>query len=327
MITVQDLRKAYRLGSREILALRGVSLHIPRGEIHGVVGPSGAGKSTLVRCLTVVERPTSGSVTVDGKELTALGERELRTARRSIGMVFQNVNLLDNRTAAQNVAHPLELARVPRERRKERVAELLELVGLGDRGAAYPSQLSGGQRQRIGIARALAAEPSVLLCDEPTSALDARTTHSILQLIRDVRDRLGVTVILITHEPAVVKEACDSVSRLHDGRIVQQGPVAEALTAPESELAHDLLPLVTAASDARAEDVVDITFSGDAKGTELLSQLARRFDVDARIVAATVETHRGRQYGRMRLGFGPGAPMPQILEFLAGNGVAAEVVR
>ena len=201
MISLRNVHKIYHLrDGSDVRALDGLTLEIPAGSIHGVVGTSGAGKSTLVRCLTALERPTDGEVRVAGQDVTSLSASELRKARRAIGMVFQHANLLEQRTAAQNIAYPLDLAGAQKGQRRGRVSRMLELVGLADRGSSYPAQLSGGQQQRVGIARALADEPAVLLCDEPTSALDPETTRSILDLIRDVRDRLGVTVVIITHE-------------------------------------------------------------------------------------------------------------------------------
>ena len=300
MITLTDLRKVYRgRGGREVVALDGIDLHVPRGSIHGIVGESGAGKSTLIRCLTALEQPTSGSVTIDGTELTGLGERALRRQRLRIGMVFQHVNLLEARTAAANVAYPLRVAGVPRARRAERVAELLELVGLGDRGDAYPAQLSGGQKQRVGIARALAAEPAVLLCDEPTSALDSDTTRQILRLIRDVRDRLGITVLIITHEMSVVREVCDSVTLLDRGRVAQSGPIAEVTGEHGSRLARSLVPLPpTPVQGGRT--ALDLSF-GDGTSTARVLAAVAALGEDAEVTAGTIETLVGARVGRMRL--------------------------
>ena len=257
MISLRDVHKVYRLRD-------GSQVHAPAGSIHGIVGTSGAGKSTLVRCLTALERPTYGEVRVAGQDLTTLSANELRKARRAIGMVFQHANLLDQRTAAQNIAYPLDLAGAQKGQRHERVSRMLELVGLADRGSSYPAQLSGGQKQRVGIARALADEPAVLLCDEPTSALDPETTRSILDLIRDVRDRLGVTVVIITHEMSVVRRICDSVSLLEAGRIVQSGPIEDVVSDVDSRLSLELVPppdvpkaALVAGSTEDAEDTDD----------------------------------------------------------------------
>jgi len=265
MISLRDVHKVYRLrDGSQVHALDGLSLNIPAGSIHGIVGTSGAGKSTLVRCLTALERPTYGEVRVAGQDLTTLSANELRKARRAIGMVFQHANLLDQRTAAQNIAYPLDLAGAQKGQRHERVSRMLELVGLADRGSSYPAQLSGGQKQRVGIARALADEPAVLLCDEPTSALDPETTRSILDLIRDVRDRLGVTVVIITHEMSVVRRICDSVSLLEAGRIVQSGPIEDVVSDVDSRLSLELVPppdvpkaALAAGSTGDTDDTVD----------------------------------------------------------------------
>ena len=271
MISLRDVHKVYRLrDGSQVHALDGLSLNIPAGSIHGIVGTSGAGKSTLVRCLTALERPTYGEVRVAGQDLTTLSANELRKARRAIGMVFQHANLLDQRTAAQNIAYPLDLAGAQKGQRHERVSRMLELVGLADRGSSYPAQLSGGQKQRVGIARALADEPAVLLCDEPTSALDPETTRSILDLIRDVRDRLGVTVVIITHEMSVVRRICDSVSLLDAGRIVQSGPIEDVVSDVDSRLSLELVPPPDVPKAALAagstEDTEDTDDQADGAG-------------------------------------------------------------
>ena len=233
MIDLTGVSKVYPVKSGgQVVALDGVNLHVDRGSIHGIVGRSGAGKSTLIRCLTALEKPTEGHIVVDGLDLSMLSGSALRAARRRIGMVFQAANLLDARTAADNIGYPLKLAGVPRAQRRERVEELLELVGLEGRGDSYPSQLSGGQRQRVGIARALADNPAVLLCDEPTSALDTESTAQILSLLRHVRDVAGVTVVIITHEMAVVREICDSVTLLGHGQVLQTGPLEGSWPTP-----------------------------------------------------------------------------------------------
>lgn len=295
MITLQDVRKVYG----NVVALDGVSLHVDKGTIHGIVGQSGAGKSTLVRLLTGLEPPSSGRIELAGQDIAAARGATLRKARRTIGMVFQKVNLFDQRTAAENIAYPLQLAGVPRQQIVARVQELLDLVGLGDRGDAYPAQLSGGQQQRIGIARALAAEPDVLLCDEPTSALDTVTTIAILDLIRDIRDRLGVTVVIITHEMEVVRRACDAVTLLDSGRVAESGPLAEVVADPATRLAHALVPLppVPATDDA----VLDIYFTskpGEPTGSRVFNVVA---ELGGDITAATFETLGETQVGRVAL--------------------------
>lgn len=324
MITVTDLRKTYRQGQRTITALDGVSLEVPKGSVHGIIGHSGAGKSTLVRCLTLLDRPTSGSVVIDGRELTNVTDAEIRTARRRIGMVFQHANLLDSRTAAGNVAHPLELIRTPRAQINARVDELLGLVGLADFGNAYPSQLSGGQRQRVGIARALASDPDVLLCDEPTSALDPAATESILDLIRNLTDRLQLTVLIITHEMAVVKRVCDSVSLLEDGRVVEHGLLEEVASHLDGKLARALLPLPQHSSDS-AGPVLELLLTGDGAASPVISDLSRRFDVNVNVLAGSVESLAGRRFGRLQVELDAGAPVGDVCEYLRSQGVTVEV--
>ncbi|KAF4406170.1 MULTISPECIES: methionine ABC transporter ATP-binding protein [Streptomyces] len=306
MITTKDLTKVYRSRGREITALDGVDLHVREGEVYGVVGRSGAGKSTLIRCVNLLERPSSGTVTVDGQDLTALAGRgpragaALRQARTRIGMVFQHFNLLSSRTVQDNVELPLEILGVSGRERGRKALELLDLVGLADRARAYPAQLSGGQKQRVGIARALAGDPKVLLSDEATSALDPETTRSILQLLRDLNRQLGLTVLLITHEMDVVKAVCDSAALMKGGRITESGTVPELLATPGSELARELFPV---GGEPSGEDrtVVDVTFHGEAATRPVISQLSRTYNIDISILGAAMDTVAGRQVGRMRI--------------------------
>jgi D-methionine transport system ATP-binding protein len=240
MIVVDSVSKTYADG--QPAALDNVSLQIAEGAIFGIVGRSGAGKSTLLRCLNLLERPTSGRILLDGQDLTLLSDKALRQQRQRIGMIFQGFNLLHSRNVADNVAVPLEIAKVPKAERAARVAELLALVGLSDKAQAFPSQLSGGQKQRVGIARALAARPAYLLSDEATSALDPETTASILELLRDINRQLGVTIVLITHELEVVKAICDSAVSLADGRVVESGSLVQLQADPSSRLGRSLAP-------------------------------------------------------------------------------------
>ncbi|WP_026553399.1 ATP-binding cassette domain-containing protein [Arthrobacter sp. H20] len=323
MITVSDLRKTYRQGTRIITALDGVDLAVPRGSIHGIIGHSGAGKSTLVRCLTLLDRPTSGSVTIDGRELTAVADSEIRTARRRIGMVFQHANLLDSRTAAQNVAHPLELVKTPKADIASAVTRLLDLVGLTGFADAYPSQLSGGQKQRVGIARALASEPDVLLCDEPTSALDPTTTDDILDLIHNLTDTLGLTVLIITHEMNVVKRICDSVSLLENGRIVEHGRLQDVAATLGGKLSLALLPLPAHAPGP--VPALELLLAGDIASGPVLSDLGRHFDLRINVLAGSVENLADSRFGRLRIEMGDHAPVDQILQYLQSQGIAARV--
>jgi D-methionine transport system ATP-binding protein len=306
VITTSGLTKVYRSRGREVTALDGVDLHVREGEVYGVIGQSGAGKSSLIRCVNLLERPTAGTVTVDGQDLTALAGRgpragrRLREARSRIGMVFQHFNLLSSRTVQGNVELPLEILGLSGRERARKALELLDLVGLADKAKAYPSQLSGGQKQRVGIARALAGDPRVLLSDEATSALDPETTRGVLQLLRDLNRRLGLTVLLITHEMDVVKTVCDSAALMENGRVVESGTVGELVATPGSALAAALFP-VSGEPSGEDRTVVDVTFHGDAAARPVISQLSRRYNIDISILGAAMDTVGGRQVGRMRI--------------------------
>ncbi|MFC5750231.1 methionine ABC transporter ATP-binding protein [Actinomadura rugatobispora] len=308
MIQIEKLSKVYRSRGREVTAVDGVDLTVREGEIFGVLGRSGAGKSTLLRCVNLLERPDSGRIAVDGRDLLSLDGRELRRARQGIGMIHQHFGLLSSRTVAGNVAFPLEVMGVPRSERAARVAELLALVGLDEHAQAHPAQLSGGQKQRVGIARALAGRPKVLLSDEATSALDPETTASILELLRDLNRRLGLTVLLITHEMEVVKRICDSAAIMRRGRVAESGPLRELLLRPGSELARDLLPLPdTPPHPGAGTTVVDVTFEGDSADRPFVSSLARTYSIDVNILGGAVERIGGTRIGRLRIEL-PGDP-------------------
>lgn len=332
MITVTHLAKVYSQAGRDIHALAGVSLDVPAGTVHGVIGPSGAGKSTLVRCLALLDRPTSGTVEIDGVDLAAVHSRDLRTARRRLGVVFQHANLFDSRTVLDNVAYPLEIAGVGRRERRTRALELLRLVGLEEAAGAHPAQLSGGQRQRVGIARALATEPDVLLCDEPTSALDPRTTDEILDLIVGLKERLGLAVLVITHEMHVVKRICDTVSLLEAGRIVEHGAIADVVARFGSRLSESLLALPgeLAGGDVDVLDTVDdaVGAAGGAGGAggSALDRASRDLGVAPRIVAGTVETLGGVTFHRLRLAAPPGVSPGDVVRALTAHGAHAQEV-
>jgi D-methionine transport system ATP-binding protein len=297
---------------------------VGEGEIYGVVGRSGAGKSTLLRCVNLLERPDAGTVTVDGVELTGLGGRRLRDARHGIGMIHQHFALLTSRTVAGNVSFPMELTGVPRAERRARIAELLELVGLGDSAEAYPSQLSGGQKQRVGIARALAVRPRVLLSDEATSALDPETTTSILDLLRDLNKELGLTILLITHEMGVVKSICHSAAIMREGRFTEHGPIPDLLKQPGSELARGLFPLAAEKGRAPGETVLDVTVSGAGADEPLLAEIARRFELDVRILGGGVETLAATRAGRLRIAI-PAQEQTGPVDYLRSRGALVEV--
>ncbi|OKL46550.1 ABC transporter [Boudabousia liubingyangii] len=303
-IELRNVTKVYKTQNKgtEVHALRGVDLTVDRGEIHGIVGQSGAGKSTLIRCLTGLEEPTDGEIEVNGKSMIGQGQKDLRRSRTGIGMVFQHANLLDSRTVAANVAYPLKLAKLPKAEIKRRVEDLLETVGLSDRATSYPSELSGGQKQRVGIARALADYPPVLLCDEPTSALDGETTRQILDLLCELRSKLKVTIVIITHEMSVVREICDSVSLLDAGRIIQSGPLEQVAADVRGQLANELVPFPSLeAKDLNLErdSLLDLRFTstpGNPTGSKVLG-LASQLGGD--VAAGRFETIGTTQLGRL----------------------------
>ncbi len=301
MITINHVTKVFGSGPGAVTALDGVSLEVAAGEIFGVLGPSGAGKSTLIRCVNLLERPTSGAVQVNGQELTRLSPAELRRARQRIGMIFQHFNLLSARTVAENVGFPLEVTGLGRRERQARVAELLALVGLGEKAAAYPAQLSGGQKQRVGIARALATQPQVLLSDEATSALDPQNTSAILELLRDLNRRLGLTILLITHEMNVVRQICDRAAVLEAGRIVEQGPVADLVAQPASRLAQAIFPRVEVPPISPGATRATILFVGPAADRPMLATLVRRFSVEVNILGGSIQTVAGQRMGQLQV--------------------------
>lgn len=306
MIEIRNLSKSFVTAAGTIEALKEVSLTVADGDIYGIIGMSGAGKSTLVRCINMLERPTSGQVLVDGVDLGALTDAQLRRERRNITMIFQGFNLLMQRNCLKNVCFPLELAGVKKSDAVKQAMELLQTVGLADKAKAYPAQLSGGQQQRVAIARALATHPKVLLCDEATSALDPQTTHSILSLIRDINKKLGITAILITHQINVVEEICSHVAILDHGQVVESGPVSRIFSAPQSAAAKRLvfpegldetLPL------DQGSRLIRVVFSGaDAADTPLIAQMAMEQKIAANILSASTKSIGGKAYGNMLLG-------------------------
>lgn len=318
MITVENLIKTFPAagGAGEVTALRGVDLEIAEGEIFGIVGPSGAGKSTLLRCLNLLEQPTSGRIVLRGDDLSQLSGGGLRQARRRIGTVFQQFNLLHSRTVRANVEFPLELSGMDRKTRRARADELIELVGLGGKEKAYPSQLSGGQQQRVGIARALASNPDVLLCDEATSALDPDTTDQVLDLLVELNRSIGVTVVLITHELGVLRRICTSAARLDDGRIAETGRILDLVGTPGSALGAAIVPVGDDPSGGDDVDTALVTTIGDEAHGPWLAQLVRKLDVDISVVGGRVEQVAGVTVGRLRLKFGSDAPRGDIEAFV-----------
>ncbi|AZI64080.1 ATP-binding cassette domain-containing protein [Rhodococcus qingshengii] len=302
VFSIESVSKEYRSGTQVLHALDSVSLKIEDGEIFGIIGKSGAGKSTLLRCLNLLERPTSGRILLGDTDLTALSPAQLRDTRKRIGVVFQHFNLLHSRSVAANIAFPLEVAGYSRADRRARVDELIELVGLEDRRDAFPSQLSGGQKQRVGIARALAASPDVLLCDEATSALDSDTTDSILDLLADLNRRLGVTIVLITHELNVVRRICHRAALIDQGRIVDEGTLTELVADPDSPLGEALLPAGTVRTSPTGIPAL-LTFVDSLSTSPVISQLSRDLDVDVTVISGGIEDIGSHQVGRLRVEF------------------------
>ncbi len=324
MIEIQELRKVFARGETEIAGLDGVDLRVERGEIAAVVGPSGAGKSTLARCINMLERPTSGRVLLDGEDLTALRERHLREARRSIGTVFQASSLLSRKTAADNVGLPLDFLEVRREERDARVAELLERVGLGDRAGSFPHELSGGQRQRVGIARALALRPSVLLSDEATSGLDPATTRSVLAMLSQLRDDLGLTILLITHEMDVVREVADRAALIEEGRIVEEGKLDQLMRDPASALGTSLLPLPAAAGAAAEQELWGVHYVSGRVDPDWIGSLSRALDAPVALLSAAIETAGGAPVGRATIALPRRLDHELVRDRLAASGLHAE---
>ncbi len=338
MIKLVHVSKTFGDGETGVHAVRDVSLEIAPGEIFGIIGYSGAGKSTLVRCINLLERPTGGTVTVDGQELTRMPERDLRAVRKKIGMIFQHFNLMPSRTVAQNVAFPLK--GVDKAETDRKVKELLELVGLPDKADAYPSQLSGGQKQRVAIARALASGPKVLLCDEATSALDPQTTRSILRLIQDINQKTGITVVIITHEMAVVKDICRRVAVMDGGRVVEEGDVFSIFSSPREAVTRSFISTTSNLSKVEelmeaGSPIVDLspgqllvrmTYIQKSASEAIISDLSRRFGVDINIIYSNLEVIEDAPLGGLVAVLG-GDRAQEALEYWTSKNVRAEVLK
>jgi D-methionine transport system ATP-binding protein len=322
-----------------VAALNGVTLSIARGEVYGIIGRSGAGKSTLIRLINGLERPTRGVVTVDGVDIGRLDGAALRAERRQIGMIFQHFNLLSSRTVLGNVALPLELAGTPRADIVRRVDSLLELVGLADKRDRYPAELSGGQKQRVGIARALATQPKILLSDEATSALDPETTQSILALLGRVNAEFGITVVLITHQMAVIRAICHRVGVIEAGQIIEEGPVYDVFAHPQSEVTQSFLADITGRDlpdrirqrlqtdpEGATQAVLRLTFSGEAAEAPILSRLSRETGVDLAILHGQIDTVAGRPLGALAVAVPVGIAPVRLKAGLAAYGVDLEVL-
>ena len=302
MIELKNISKIFKSAKGDFTALRDVSLTINDGEIFGIIGLSGAGKSTLVRCINYLEKPTSGEVLIDGRELGSLKKKELLKLRQNIGMIFQGFNLLEQRTVLKNICFPLEIAGTPKDKAESRARELLELVGLADKESSYPSQLSGGQKQRVAIARALAPDPKYLLCDEATSALDPDTTRSILELMREINRRLGVTIVVITHEMKVIDTICDRVAVMDNSVVTEVGSVAEVFSQPKSDIARKLiLPELKTLSSVRGGQRIRIIYNGESSFTPVVSNIVLSCGVPLNIMYANTKDIDGKAYGDLIL--------------------------
>ena len=330
LIQIQHLSKTFGSGESQVAALQDVSLSIQQGEIFGIIGLSGAGKSTLVRCINLLERPESGSILFHGKDLLGLKERQLRMQRRKIAMIFQNFNLLEQRTALDNICFPLELAGVSKKEARKKATALLETVGLPDKAAAYPSQLSGGQKQRIAIARALASDPEVLLCDEATSALDPQTTESILSLLQTINREKNITVILITHQMSVIEQICHRVAILDHGAVAEVGGVEDVFSNPKSAAARHLVSPDKALPVSQWDGpVARIAFNGSMVDQPVIASLAVKEQILVSILGADTRNVDGKIFGTMLISLPEGQERRQdALKFLNSQpGVVAEEVQ
>ncbi|MCD7769900.1 MAG: methionine ABC transporter ATP-binding protein [Oscillospiraceae bacterium] len=342
MIELEHIVKDFGTGEKQVHAVQDVSLSVGQGEIFGIIGFSGAGKSTLVRCINLLERPTSGRVTVDGMDMTTLSPRELRRTRKRIGMIFQHFNLMPSRTVADNVAYPLRGSGLTRAQIREKVSRLLALVDIGDKADAYPRQLSGGQKQRVAIARALANDPKVLLCDEATSALDPQTTKDVLHLIRRLNEELGITVVVVTHEMAVVKEICHRVAVMERGRLIESGDVFSIFADPKEELTRSFIQTTSnlqkinelIAEKAQiaelkpGELIVRLSYIQRNTSEPLISTASRRFNVDFNIIFADVEIVQNAPIGgTVAILSGRREDITAAVEYLIEKDVEVEVIK
>ena len=344
MIEIRDLSLTYQGPKGPVHALRGINLEIASGEVFGIIGRSGAGKSSLVRCLNLLNRPTEGKVIVNGRDLMALSDAELRAARRDIGMVFQHFNLLSSRTVYDNVALPLELAGISKDDIYQRVTPLLELVGLDHLADRYPAQISGGQKQRVGIARALASNPKVLLSDEATSALDPETTRSILDLLRKVNRDLGVTVVLITHQMLVIKQIADRVAVIDGGEIAELGPVIDVFTKPQQSITKSLIDeivpqqlpesVMTRVSQLAAQlqpgqqgQLLRLSYAGESAYQPILSHLIRELGLDLSILHGQIDEIQEQTFGSLAVyASGEAAKIDAAVTHLRASGVQVQIV-
>lgn len=341
MIELHQIKKVFDTKDKQVTAVDNVDLTIEEGQIYGIIGYSGAGKSTLLRILNGLEKPTSGQVKLTGRVLSELKGKKLRKERQKIGMIFQHFNLLWSRTVSENIQFPLEIAKVPKKEREKKAEELIRLVGLKGRGKAYPSQLSGGQKQRVGIARALANDPTVLLCDEATSSLDPKTTDDVLQLLLDINKKLNLTIVLITHEMNVVRKICDRVAVMDGGKVVEEGRVIDVFRHPKQEITEQFIREGTALDNEDAEEfllelkerypkgqIARLVFQGESARRPFISQLSRDFELDINIIQANIQESQEIPLGTLYVQIlGKPSNIAAAIETLHDQEVEVEVLK
>ena len=333
IIHLKNISKTFVTDKGEFKALEDINLDISRGSIYGIIGMSGAGKSTLVRCINYLEVPTEGSVVIDGKELGSLTEKGLREERKSIGMIFQHFNLLQQKNVIDNVSFPLRINGVNKKDAHKRAAELLEIVGLADKANSYPVQLSGGQQQRVAIARALAGNPKILLCDEATSALDPQTTKSILELLKNINEKYGITIVIITHQMAVVREICSHVAVISKGHIVENGEVSEVFSRPKTKEARELIMLESGDNtwyneSSEDDNCVRIVFTENSAYEPVISNMIKKFNCDVSIYQADTKKINGKTTGEMIIGLPKDNELSrQLKDYLTEKGIIVEEAR
>lgn len=333
IIQLKNISKTFVTDKGEFKALEDINLDISRGSIYGIIGMSGAGKSTLVRCINYLEVPTEGAVVIDGKELGSLTEKGLREERKSIGMIFQHFNLLQQKNVIDNVSFPLRINGVNKKDAHKRAAELLEIVGLADKANSYPVQLSGGQQQRVAIARALAGNPKILLCDEATSALDPQTTKSILELLKNINEKYGITIVIITHQMAVVREICSHVAVISKGHIVENGEVSEVFSRPKTKEARELIMLESGENtwyneSSEDDNCVRIVFTENSAYEPVISNMIKKFNCDVSIYQAHTKKINGKTTGEMIIGLPKDKELSrQLKDYLTEKGIIVEEAR
>jgi len=338
MIQLTEIHKTYKVGNKEVEALKGVSLNVEKGQIFGVIGFSGAGKSTLLRTINLLEKPTSGSVVVNGQDMLSLNVKELRQARKKIGIIFQHFNLLSSYNVFDNVAEILRMNKVPKDVIEKKVKDLLRLVGLEDKANSYPSQLSGGQKQRVGIARALATDPEILLCDEATSALDPQTTESILELLLDINRQFNLTIVLITHEMQVIKKICDRVAIMENGQVIEQGSVLDVFSNPQQPTTHNFIKTIfddevpteilsNIKPSGSAAKILRVAFRGDGALDPVLGNLSARFPVTTNLLYGSITSIKGTALGILLLHIsGDEKAVQEGIEFLRQSVYKVDIV-